>query len=227
MANPQIILAAVRHASNADIPALRQLLDWPDALKLDLTLRILLTFIPEGTEPRIYVDLLRELVDDQSNPRDHIITPGLPEPPEQDISEDAARVRVRRLRLTPLLNPKAQYDQETDSFTLFLLHLAHKIDSETGSLDLVCQLLEPFINHSEVLRTWIISNLLPLLRLDYEYYPLSGTSHSLEDFERLDGSIAIQTLLSKAARRNDGRDTRDIGRDLRGLVGPWMYGENT
>lgn len=226
MANPQTILAAVRHASNADIPGLRQLLGWPDALKLELTLRILLTFLPEGTEPGLYVDYLRNLSDAQSNSEGYI-TPSFPEHPVQDLTEDEARIRVRRLRLTPLLDPEAHYDQETDPLTLFLLHQAHKIDVETGSLDLVCQLLEPFFNNSEVLRIWMISNLLPLLRLDYEYYPQSGTSHSLEDFERLDGSIAVQSLLSKAAQRNDQRDTREVGRDLRGLVGPWMYGETT
>ena len=226
MASPQIILAAVRHAANADIPALRQLLGWPDAPKLELTLRILLTFLPEGTEPGLYVDLLRELSDSQKNPENHI-GGSTPDNPEQDISEDEARVRVRRLRLTPLLNPKAQYDQETDPLTLFLLHQAHKIDAETGSLDLVCQLLELFFNHSEVLRTWMISTLLPLLRQDYEYYPQSSISHSLDEFERLDSGLAIQSLLSKAAQRNDQRDTREVGRDLRGLVGPWMYGETT
>ena len=226
MGDPQIILAAVRLASNADIPALRQLLEWPGALKLELTLRILLTFLPEGTEPGLYADLLRELANTPSNLGGQV-TPSFPELPELDISEDEARVRVRRLRLTPLLNPNAQYDQETDPLTLFLLHQAHKIDSETGSLDLVCQLLEPFFNHSEILRTWMVSNLLPLLRLDYEYYPQSGTPNSLEDFEQLDGSTAIQSLLPKASQRNSERDTRDIGRDLRGLVGPWMYGETT
>ena len=226
MASPQIILVAVRHASNADIPALRQLLEWPNTLKLELTLRILLTFLPEGTEPDLYVEFLRELTDAQSDPGSLII-PNRPEHPELDMSEEEAHVRVRRLRLLPLLNPKAQYDQETDSLTLFLLHQAHKIDSETGSLDLVCQLLEPFYNHSEVLRIWMISTLLPLLRLDYEYYPQLGASYSLEDFERLDGSIAIQSLLSKAAQQNAETDGRAIGRDIRGLVGPWMYGETT
>ena len=226
MASPHTILAAVRHASNADIPALRQLLGWPDTLKLELALRILLTFLPEGTQPDLYAEFLRELTNAKSNPGSLVI-PSRPEHSELDMSEEEAHVRVRRLRLLPLLNPKAQYDQETDSFTLFLLHQAHKIDSETGSLDLVCQLLGPFFNHSEVLRTWMISNLLPLLRLDYEYYPQSGASYSLEEFERLSGSIAIQSLLSKAAQQNDGTERREIERDLRGLVGPWMYGETT
>ena len=226
MGRAQLILAAVRHASNADIPALRQLLGWPDTLELELTLRILLTFLPEGIEPGLYVDFLRELGDAQLN-SNASVTPSFPELPDLDIPEDEARVRVRRLRLTPLLNPKAQYDQETDPLTLFLLHQAHKIDSETGSLDLVCQLLEPFLYHSEVLRTWMLSNILPLLRLEYEYYPQAEISQSLEEFERLDGRSAIQSLLSKAAQRNDDRGANEIGRDLRGLVAPWMYGETT
>ena len=226
MANPHTLLAAVRHASNVDISALRILLERPDALDLELTLRILLTFLPGGTDPGLYVDFLRELHDAHSDVGSHGI-PSFTQHTEHDISDDEARVRVRRLRLTPLLNPKARYDQDTDSLTLFLLRQAHKIDSEIGSLDVVCQLLEPFLNHSEVLHIWMVSNLLPLLRLDYEYYPQPGDSHSLEEFEGLDGSTAIHLLLSKAAQRDNQRDTSDVGRDLRALVGPWMYGENT
>ena len=226
MANPHHVLAAVRNASNADIPALHQLLKLPDAPKLDLILRILLTFLPEGTEPVIYVDFLRELIDGYPDSEGQS-SPSLPEYSEQHESGDEARVRVRRLRLIPLLDSKAQYDQDTDPLTLFLLHQAHKIDSETGSLDLVCQLLEPFFNYSEVLRTWMITNLLPLVRLNYEYYPQSEDIHSLEGFERLDGSVAIHSLLSKAAQWNHERDISEFSRDLRGLVGPWMYGENT
>ena len=225
MANAQIILAAVRHAVNADIPALRQVAA-QDTLKLELILRILLTYLPEGIEPVLYVDFLRELSDGPLSAYS-LIAPSSLGHLVQEITEEEARIRVRRLRLTPLVDPKARYDQEADPLTLFLLHQAHRIDAETGSLDLVCQLLQPFFNHSEVLRSWMISNLLPLLRLDYEYHPHSGVSHSLEDFEKLYGSIAIQSLLSKAAQHNDHRDTRDIGRDLRGLVGPWMYSETS
>lgn len=230
MANPYVVLAAVGYASNADITALRQLASRPDALKLDLTLRIILTYLPEGTEPELYVDFLREL--STSSTRQNDAYSALPS--EQEISEEKARIRVRRLRLAPLIDPKAQYvsyadpdDPYADPLTLFLLRHAHRIDAETGSLVLVSQLLGPFIDHSDILRSWMISTLLPLLRHDYEYYPLSGPSHSLEDFEGLDGSIAIQSLLSKAAQRNDQIETREVGRDLRGLVGPWMYGENS
>lgn len=227
-----MILEAVRHTANADIPALHQLTaQQPDVLKLETALRILLTYLPESTEPEQYIDFLRDLSQSSSttyHPKPYDDGLGSSQtPPEQEISEDEARLRVKRLRLIPLKDSQAHYDQDADSLTLFLLRQAHKIDIETGSLDLVRELLEPFIDHSKVLRAWMISYLLPSLRLDYEYYPHSGPSHSLADFEKLDGSAAIQSLLSKGVQRKDPGDTQDIGRDLRGLVGPWIYGENT
>ena len=232
MANPtalspgHIVLEAVRHVSNADVPALRQLaISRPNVLKFELILRIVLTYLPEGTDPDLYVGDLRYLSTAcSSSLNDTAPSPAILAEPE--ISEEEAHTRVRRLHLLPLADPNSHNDETTDPFTLFLIHQAHKIESETGSLDLVAQLLEPFIDHSKVLRTWMISILLPLLRLDYEYYPLDGASISLSDFEKLDGSAAIQSLLSRAARHGTEKDTRNIGRDLRGLVGPWMFGEN-
>lgn len=222
-----IILEAARHAANGDIPVLRQLTAArPDALKLDISLRILLTYLPTGTEPELYTDFLRDLIATPFDSPSQI--PPLPSTsPEQGISDEEARVRVRRLRLAPLVDQSSHFDQAADPLTLFLLHQAHRIDAETGSLELVSQLLEPFVDHSETLRSWMISNLIPLLRLDYEYYPHSTSVYSLEDFEKLDGSIVVQSLLSKAVQQNDPGDTQKIGRDLRGLVGPWMYGEST
>ena len=226
VSSAHVVLDAAHLTSNGDIQTLRQLAhERPDVLKRGLTLRLLLTFLPAGTEPDLYTDLLRGLG------RDHTEHPRLSShafvSSNHELSEDEACRRVRRLRLSPLVDPSAQYDQDTDSLTLFLLRQAHRIEGETGSLELVSQLLEPFVDHSEVLRTWMISRLLPLLRLDYEYYPHSGPLLNLEQFERMDGRTAVQSLLSKAAQRSDPGDTQKIGRDLRGLVGPWMYGGST
>ena len=245
-----VVLEAVRYASNANIPALRQLIaQRPDALKLEFALRILLTYLPVTTEPELYLDLLYDLsgaLSDTYNGPLH----SSPAPLENGFSDDEARLRVKSLRLTPLIDQQARYDQDADFLTLFLLRQAHRIDSETGSLDLVTQLLEPFIDHSEVLRTWMVSNLLPLVRLGYEYYGRLGPSYTLERFEEFDASIAVQSLLSRAAHREfpkeadkregktqeeeeeEGKErTRKeeqrLRRDLRGLVGPWMYGETT
>lgn len=226
-----VVLEAVWHATNANIASLRHLrAQHPDALKLELTLRILLTYLPEGTEPALYTGFLHELSNAQP---DHYneATPSSPSPLEEALSENEARLRVRSLHLEPLIDIDFQVYQDADPITLFLLRQAHKIDTETGSLDLVSELLETFVDHSETLRTWMISTLLPLLRIEYEYYPNLEQLHTLRDFEKLDESVGIQSLLSHAAHRSVSGDKQEaqqeVCRDLRGLVGPWMYGERT
>lgn len=219
------ILEAVHLASSAEIPALRQLVA-QGTLQQEHLLRILLTYLPEGTDPELYVDLLRDIsvrkpAESYTLPsNEHLST-------EEKLSDHDARQRVRRLGLTPLANAQFPVDPTTDPLTLFLIHQAHKIDAETGSLTLVSQLLGPFVAHSEILRTWMISNLLPLLRLDFEFYPHSDTPLSLAEFTRLEGRTAVRSLLSKAAQNNTQEDKVEIGRDLRGLIGPWMYGESS
>ena len=221
------VLKAVCYASAGDILGLRQLLlSRPGVLKLEVVLRVLLTYLPVGTEPELYVGFLRELLKTSSIPPDSPASIST-DVTEHDLSEDEARTRVRRLRLVPLVDELTQSYADADSFTLFLLRRAYDIDTESGSLTFVAELLEPFVDHSETLRTWMISNLLPLLRLDYEYYPHSGLTHALYEFERLDAESAIHLLLSKSVQRTDPGDTQNIGRDLRGLVGSWIYGEKS
>ncbi len=225
-----VVLEAVWHATNANIPLLRHLrARHPDALKLELTLRILLTYLPEGTEPALYTGFIHELSDGQPDHYNEVL-PSSPSPLEA-LSENEARLRVRSLHLAPLIDSEFQVYQDADPITLFLLRQAHRIDTETGSLDLVSELLETFVDHSEILRTWMISTLLPLLRIDYEYYPNPEQLHTLRDFESLDESVGIQSLLSHAAHRSLSGDKQEnqqeICRDLRGLVGPWIYGERT
>lgn len=219
-----VVLQAAQFASNTQIPLLRQLVArYNEVLKLDLLLRILLTYLPESTDPELYTDLLHDLVDGELQINGEATEDILSI--QQEISENEARQRVRQLRLLPLAEPQHTYDASTDAFTLFLLHRAYRIDAETGSVPSVAQLVEPFLNHSVYLQTWAVSTLLPLLRLDYEYYPNDGPPYTLETFERLEGNTGVQVLLSKAAQRKSEGPNTDIGRDLRGLVGPWVCGQ--
>ena len=222
----RVALEAVRHASSADIPALRQLVATrPDALKLETVLRILLTYLPVGTEPDLYIDFLRDLPTISSQPSRHH-SPHPVAGQEQELPDDKAQNQIRRLHLASLADALGRENQAADPLTKFLLCRANSINTEIGSLELVAKLLEPFIDHSGILRTWMISNLLPLLRLDYEYYPHSS-SNTLADLENADADFAVQILVSEATSNHNPGDTGRIGRDLRGLVGPWMYGETS
>lgn len=210
----QIILEAVRVTQDAEIGTLRQLsARYRDVLSRDLIFQILLTFLPESTDPAFYTDFLQDILTSSHSKTVESL-------PTKDENHS-----VRKLGLLPIADPAYVYDHTVDSFTLFLLHQAHKIDVETGSLNLVLHLIEPFTNYSEHLRTWAISTFLPLIRLDYEFYPENGPNYSLEAFEALSGNSAISALLSKAANSSDEKKTFELGRDLRCIVGPWMYGE--
>ena len=221
-----IILEAVQLAADADVPKLSQLIALqPQTLKLELILRIILTFLPESIEPVLYTELLQDL--SEGRPFENIgAVSQTSTSPEHGLSENDAVHRVQKLHLLPLKQPKSLVDGSIDTFTIFLMHRAHRMDAETGSLPLVAQLLSPFVNHSRYLRTWMVSTLCPLLRLDYEYYPHRAPAYSLSEFEKLDGNPAISSLLSEAAQNRTRGEQSEMGRDLRGLVGPWMFGEN-
>lgn len=224
LSRARVIVSAVQLATDADIQKLRQLTArHPDVLKLELLLRIILTYLPESVEPASYTNFLSGLITGNLNVIDDAnLDPILP----TEVTNDKARRQVRKLHLLPLADPNYSYDSSVDTFTIFLLHRAHRIDAETGALPILQELLEPFLEHSQYLRTWLISTLLPLLRLDYEYYPQRQSNISLDAFEKLDIDLAVSTLLSGAPQHGHVPVDQEIPRDLRGLVGPWMYGES-
>lgn len=214
----QAIIEAVQLASEADIISLGRLITtYSQVLSIDLILRIILTFLPESTDPARYCEFLRAVYtgclenDVRYLGRNQSV-----------LSSREAASRVRQLNLLPLADPACAFQTPVDSLTLFLLHRAQRIDHETGSLLLVSQLVKPFLRHSEHLRTWAIATLLPLLRLEYEYYPNTGLKYSLASFEVTSGKVVIDSLLSEAGRKIEYKS--NLGRDIRGLIGPWMYG---
>lgn len=221
-----IVLEAVRLATDADVEPLRKLAaQHAGTLQLELVLRILLTYLPESTDPSVYAAFLQDLTSGSLSALDG---DGSISTSTQGLSDAEARRQVRKLHLLPLSRLPGLDADTIDSFAAFLLNRAHRIDSETGALPLLERLLEPFLGHSTYLRTWCISALLPLLRLDYEYYPHRAPSYSLESFETLQGRVAVDALLSGASQPTGGEQGTEVAsaRDLRGLVGPWMYGHN-
>ncbi|KAL8737110.1 MAG: hypothetical protein Q9181_002004 [Wetmoreana brouardii] len=218
----RIILEAVRLASSTEVSSLQQLIARePETLHAELVLRILLTYLPESTEPAHYIALLQQLalgaVHKPSQPSLHRVQPG------KELSDAEALHQVRKIHLLPIAEERDVQAGCTDQLTLFLVHQARKIDAETGSIPEVQQLLEPFVDRDPYLRTWLISNLLPLRRLDYEYYPQNEDVYTLEAFEKLEGRPAIDALLSRSYR--DGvPEKQQVARDIRGIVGPWIYG---
>ncbi|KAJ9198382.1 hypothetical protein DTO164E3_5215 [Paecilomyces variotii] len=220
LSNAHAILLATHLCANGHVAALPLLhARFPNALHLERLLRIILTYLPESTDPQSYVSVLQALVDGSP-----------PETKEDDIDVSSvknlevtvAQKRVRKLRLLPLRYPGDEEDEDTtDPLTQFLVHRAHRIDTETGLQTLVLDLLLPFYQRSETIRTWLISVILPLLRLNYEYYPDKEDTVAIETIESMDDQTAINVLLSITG---PDENNMDLARNLRGLIGAWMYG---
>ncbi|OCL08687.1 secretory pathway Sec39 [Glonium stellatum] len=221
------VLLAVHYATESNVIALRTLTaSRQDAFDPELTLRIILTYLPESAEPSSYTTYIHEFaarinLDEREN------DVSLDVSPVKELSDTQARKKLHKLHLLPLVHRSCPPDSLHDPLTLFLIHRAHRIDQETGLLDFVPQLVVPFLSQSEYLRTWFISTALPLLRLGYEYYPQTSIP-SLEAFDRLNETKAVETLLSnhEQSQHDIRTETDTIGRDIRGLIGPWMYGHN-
>jgi hypothetical protein len=215
------LLLAVQLATKANISTLRTLVsEHPKTLRPEIILRVLLSNLPESLESSEYVPFIQDLISgnvaaDQSSPVDGSAL--------EELSEPAASKRVRKLHLLPLLWPNAPADVPADPLVQFLIHRSLRIDENTGLITELPKLLVPFLHHSTYLRTWMISIVLPLLRLYYEYHPQDGANISIPTFEGLDTQAGIVLLLSRTGSSEGNENT--VGRDLRELVGPWMYGD--
>lgn len=214
----KVVLLAVHLAAHADIDSLSSLASQhPSVLRKDLLLRILLTHLPETTSSKTYVGFLQQLAAGEFTHRPDVL---LDASPVQDLPDDHASRRVRKLHLLPLACPDAPAEAQDDSLALFLFRRAYRVDEEAGLLTQLPDLLTPFLEHTPSIRTWMASTVLPLLRRNYVYYAETTAAYSLLEFQKLPGVAAIDYLLAHTGQRQD-----HLGRDLRGLVSPWLYND--
>ncbi|KAM0500326.1 hypothetical protein ACHAP8_004857 [Fusarium lateritium] len=219
----KVVLLAVHLATVADIDSLAYLItQHATILRPDLTLRIILTYLPETLSPSTYVPLLQAISANES----------LSQPTSDyqldtshihNISDEQASRKVKKLHLIPLKNDDVHFTHEADSLACFLLLRAYRMDEEAGMLAQVPELLSPFLHLSQELHTWAISTVLPLIRRNHEYYPQRTARLSLLEFQNLPDRMAIDYLLAETGVVEEEYDL--AGRDLSGLVGPWLHND--
>lgn len=223
LSGARAVLLASQLCASGQVTGLARLqAQFPSALPLERVLRLLLTFLPESTEPQQYTPVLEELVDGSHS---GCVGDGdVDVSSVKDLSEAAVRKRVGRIRLLPLKH-REDDSQEADLLVQFLIHRAYRIDSETSLQPFILDLLLPFYRRSSFLRTWLISSLLPLLRVNYEYYPNQDDTFALDVIESMDDGTAVNVFLSMTGFQGVN-NSMDLVRNLRGLIGPWLYGSN-
>ncbi|KAI5854520.1 secretory pathway Sec39 [Durotheca rogersii] len=218
-----VVLLAVHFAAKSDVESLTSLAaQHCNVLRQDLLLRILLTCLPETLPTSQYVSLIRRIESGalETDGDSH----GLDWSSVQDITDDEASRKVRKLRLLPLAWPNPPTGATEDPLSLFLIHRAYRVDGETGLLAQLPDLIVPFLDHAPCVRTWMVSVLLPLFRRNHVYYPHCPHVQALAAFDRMNDQAAVDLLLSQTGARQE--DLSHVGRDLRGLIGPWLYNES-
>ncbi|KAK6208750.1 secretory pathway protein Sec39 [Colletotrichum tabaci] len=216
---PKLVLLAVHLTIHADIDSLAFLASRHAAvLRKDILLRILLTYLPETVQSRDYVSFLEEIssgeyADREASDIDYAVV--------ENLSDEDAAKKVRKLHLLPLSWEDAPINTEDDPVALFLLRRAHRVDEEAGLLTQLPELLGPFLQYAPGIRVWMVSTLLPLLRRNYEYYPADSIPHTLAEFQNLPDGAAVGALLAQTGVRQE--DYGLIGRDLRGMLVPWLH----
>ncbi|KAM7204389.1 protein transport protein sec39 [Rhypophila sp. PSN 637] len=218
---PKLVLLAVQQAVTADVECLAALAAHHGAiLRKELLLRIILTYLPEALQSSEYVGFIKQLergAFSEKETKDIDITA------VGALSEDEARKRVKKLRLLPLTAPGDAGEAGKDVTTQFLLCRAYRVDEEAGLLNELPGLLTPFLDHDPCIRTLTVSTLLPLLRRNCEYHTERPISYTLHGFQQLPDEVAVNLLLSQTGSREE--DLPFVGRDLRGLIGPWLLNE--
>lgn len=208
----QVILLAVQFASDAELERLHQLAARrADVITPTVLYRILLSCLPVDAPLSQLIQLLRSVHSQSLLPESYNNSIDLSS--VQDLSPSDAKKRVSSLRF-----PKAPLISE-NPLTCFLIARALQIEADNGDLPFILHLIEPFIDQDVYLRGWATSKLLPLLRLQYEYYPGDDDFPTLRDMGQMHGSSGVRRLLHYTTSKNPGRD-------IRGVVAPWIYGDN-
>lgn len=217
---PKIVLLAAHVAAKADLDSLSFLAaNNGSVLRKELLLRILLTYLPETLKSEEYVSFVQEVETGEYAAHEHW---EIDASDVEHLSEEEAVKKVRKLHLLKLSWTDAPAEAEDDPLTLFLLRRAYRVDEEAGLLTQLPDLLAPFLDHSPYLQSWTISVLLPLLRRNCEYYPQDSVPITLAEFEQLDDAAAVDLLLSETGNHED---YTNVARDLRGMIGPWLYSD--
>lgn len=218
----KVVLLASHFTTNADLTSLSSLAaQHAPVLHKEVLLRILLTYLPETLHPKAYVPFLQKLDADQlEDSLNGVYDTSLVD----HLSDEQASKAVKKLHLLHLSQIETLPQDTPDPLASFLFRRCYRMDEEAGMLARLPDLLLPFLQRAPTIATWMVSTILPLLRRNYEYYPQQSAQSSLLEFQNLPDRNAIEYLLAETGTRDDGYGL--LGRDLRGLVGPWLYDDS-
>ncbi|EXJ64341.1 hypothetical protein A1O7_00677 [Cladophialophora yegresii CBS 114405] len=216
-----IVLHAVQATSEGDLDTLLQLVRWrPDVLARDLTYRLVLSFYPADTSEAAPIVAFLKSLGVPSEPPESPGNPSL----DSSISSLSRSEASRQCRILSLRALAEHASIHTKSeLANFVIEWARRLEELHGAIQPAAEFVEQFVKDDVDLRLWYETYLVPLLRLQYEFYPGAYNVVDLEKIENLSGAEGISTLLQYA----EGQQNPSVlARDLDQVVSPWVNGAN-
>lgn len=213
----KVILLAVNFAAYANIDSLGTLANrYSHLLQRQLLLRILLSYLPETTNPTEYISLLKHIGDGNGSNFAPLVQGEIDCTSIEQLTDNTAEKKVKKLQLRQLYDANSDISGDDDDLVIFLKQRAYRIDSQAGLLSLIPSLVEPFIDKSPSFYLWVTTTVQPFVKRYSTYYADDHDRILLEDFERLSDGAALGLLLGKTA------PAEHATRDLFNLVLPWI-----
>ncbi|KIW73223.1 hypothetical protein PV04_01357 [Phialophora macrospora] len=216
-----IVLHAVQATSEGDLDTLLKLVKWrPHVLSHGLTYRLLLSFYPTETSEHLSIVAFLKSLRKPSETPETLETPSL-DPSISGLSRSEALRRCRILNLRSIPEHTSIHTQS--DLANFVIEWAKGLEQLDGAIQPPAEFVEQFIEDDADLRLWYETYLVPLLRLQYDFYPDAYDVVNLESIEHLSGAGGISTLLQYAERQ---QNPSVLARDLEQVVSPWVVGAN-
>ncbi|EXJ92449.1 hypothetical protein A1O3_01000 [Capronia epimyces CBS 606.96] len=222
-----IVLLAVQLASEGDLKGLQRVVRGRrDVLSDTLIYRLLLSFYPaEVSEQSDLVKFLKSLRNlppdsadnaetDTDTDTDEKIDPSLSHLPKKEAFDQCRALRLRHI-------PEHASIDTNSTLANFIIEWAKGLELISGATQPPLHFVEQFLDDDEDLRLWYETYLVPVVRLQYEFYPENEKVVGVQELETLSGAEGVQTLLQYAERQNAASA---IVRDLDYVVAPWVRG---
>ncbi|KIW50076.1 hypothetical protein PV05_11697 [Exophiala xenobiotica] len=219
LTDAHILLLAVHLTSDGDLQRLRALLDCRRGiLSQTVAYRLVLSFYPvETPDQSTLIEFLKSFQDGNRQPtdsEDFKVDSSI-----STISRQDALRRCRTLRIQPVPNhlPREKGSGQAN----FIIEWAKRLEALSGTLQPLTEFVERFVEHDPDLRHWYETYVVPVLRLQYEFYPDAEDIIGVRELEKMTAEGGVSTLLQYAERSHNAAD---IARDLEYVVTPWVCG---
>lgn len=217
LSDVQVLLLAARFISDVNVDSLQILAaERKDVLTEDIIYRLLLTLYPADQTARsallALLQTIRTDYHDVSSLDTKIDTSSV-----SGLSPASAITEAQHLRLRPFDSGIAS--RSKTSFAKFLISWTHHVETSGGSLQDTALLVQEFSQHDQDVAVWAQSYLLPIVRLQYDFYPEEQDHVSLRQLESVAASAGVAALLRYSK-------TGTIARDLDDVLDPWIAGNS-